>query len=348
MRQIISRSLVLLLLFVIICCVIYPAALWAVGQTLFSDKANGSMVKGPDGTMVGSLLIAQPFTKDEYFQPRPSACTNFPYDASASSSSALAASNYALRGRVAATLGPIAAYQGGPNDGKPVAPDIEAWFQKDQYQGGPNIVAQWADAHNGMAQGWVGTTFDAKNPTPQQQYVLDWEKTHAAIVAKFKQDNPTITEPAPSDLAVLFFEAFSKENPGRFLSAVMANGPDGKPVTKIQVVKDGSDVQSNFFDMWRQEHPDVALQDVPGDLVTTSASGLDPHITLQNAEYQLDRVASKWAADLKRDPAAVRREIDSLLKTQASAPLGGLAGEPFINVLEVNLQLRSRYGALPQ
>lgn len=100
--------------------------------------------------------------------------------------------------------------------------------------------------------------------------------------------------------------------------------------------------------MWRQEHPDIALQDVPGDLVTTSASGLDPHISLQNAEYQLDRVASKWAADLKRDPAEVRREIESLLKAQASAPLGGLAGEPFVNVLEVNLLLRSRFGALPQ
>ena len=125
---------------------------------------------------------------------------------------------------------------------------------------------------------------------------------------------PRSPNPQPSDLAVVFFETFSKENPGRFPSAVTANGPDGKPVTKIQPVKDGSDIQSNFFDMWRQEHPDIALQDVPGDLVTTSASGLDPHITLQNAEYQLDRVASKWAADLKRDPAEVRQEIESLLQ----------------------------------
>ena len=176
----------------VICCVIYPAALWVVGQTVFPAQANGSMVKGPDGALVGSLLIAQPFTKDEYFQPRPSACS---YDGSASASSALAASNYALRGRVAASLGPIVNYQGGPKDGQPVAPDIETWFQKDQYQGGPGIVAQWADAHNSLAQAWVGTTFDPKNPTPQQQYVLDWEKTHADIVAKFKQDNPTITEP---------------------------------------------------------------------------------------------------------------------------------------------------------
>ena len=307
MLQIITKSLWLLLFVVVICCVIYPAALWVVGQTLFPVQANGSMVKGPDGTLVGSLLIAQPFTKDEYFQPRPSACS---YDASASSSSALAASNYALRGRVAATLGPIVKYQGGPKDGQLVAPDIEAWFQQDQYQGSPGIVAQWADAHNSLAQAWVGTTFDPKNPTPQQQYVLDWEKTHADIVAKFKKDNPAIAEPGPSDLAVVFFETFSRENPGRFPSSVTANGPDGKPVTNIQPVKEGSDIQATFFDMWRQEHPDIALQDVPGDLVTTSGSGLDPHISLQDAEYQLDRVASKWAADLKRDPAEVRREID--------------------------------------
>jgi K+-transporting ATPase ATPase C chain len=209
-------------------------------------------------------------------------------------------------------------------------------------------VAQWADAHNSVAQAWVGTTFDPKSPTPQQQYVLDWEKTHADGVAKFKKDNPTVAEPQPSDLAMVFFETFSKENPGRFLSAVTATGSDGKPgATTIQTIKEGSDIQSAFFDLWRQDHPDVALQDVPGDLVTTSASGLDPHITLENAELQLDRVAAKWAADLKRDPAAVRREIDGLLQSHAAAPFDGLAGEPFINVLEINLLLRNQYGAPP-
>jgi K+-transporting ATPase ATPase C chain len=330
------------LFFVVICCVIYPAALWVIGQTVFPGRANGSMVKGPDGAPVGSLLIAQPFTKDEYFQPRPSACS---YDGSASSSSALAASNYALRARVAASLGPIVKYSGGPKDGQLVAPDLEAWFRQDRYQAAPGIVAVWADGHNSLAQAWVGTTFDPRNPTPQQQYVLDWEKTHADVAARFKQDNPMIAEPQPSDLAVVFFRAFSKENPGRFLSAITSNGSDGKPVTTIQPVKEGSDIQTTFFDMWRQEHPDVALQDVPGDLVTTSGSGLDPHITLQDAEFQLDRVASKWAADLKRNPAEVRQEIAALLNARASAPLDGLAGEPFVNVLEINLLLRNKYGA---
>jgi K+-transporting ATPase ATPase C chain len=110
-------------------------------------------------------------------------------------------------------------------------------------------------------------------------------------------------------------------------------------------VKDGSDIQSIFFDMWRQDHPEADMQDLPADLVATSGSGLDPHITLQNAEYQLDRVASKWAANLKRDPATIRKEIEQILKEYASAPWFGLAGEKFVNVLEVNLKLRERYGA---
>src|SRR5271169_3187418 len=111
MSKYISKSLVLLASAVLICCVIYPFVLWAIGQTLFPFQSNGSLLKGPDGTVVGSRLIAQPFTKDEYFQPRPSAAS---YDASASASSTYAASNYLLRNRVAGTLGPIVKYQSGP------------------------------------------------------------------------------------------------------------------------------------------------------------------------------------------------------------------------------------------
>src|SRR6202162_454970 len=140
MKNNLVKSLWLLGLTVVICCLIYPLAVWAIGQTFFPFSANGSVVNGPDGKPVGSLLIAQPFTKDEYFQPRPSAAS---YDGSASSSSALAASNYALRDRVARTLGPIVKYKSGPKAGQLVAPDIEAWFQQDRFQGNSHIVAQW-------------------------------------------------------------------------------------------------------------------------------------------------------------------------------------------------------------
>jgi K+-transporting ATPase ATPase C chain len=115
-------------------------------------------------------------------------------------------------------------------------------------------------------------------------------------------------------------------------------------VTEIEPVKEGSDIQSIFFEMWREDHPDAPVQDVPGDLVTASGSGLDPHITLQNAEFQLDRVAGKWAQDLKRDPAQVRQEIGAMLQQHAFSPGGGLFGERIVNVLELNLELRKRYG----
>jgi K+-transporting ATPase ATPase C chain len=326
-----GKAILLAAISVVVCCVIYPLFMWGVGQAFFPFQANGSMLKGPDGQLVGSKLIAQPFTKDGYFQPRPSAAS---YDASASSSSSLSASNYALRDRVARVIGPIAKYR----DGKPVAPDVEQWFQQDKFQGQPHIVAQWADLHNSLAQAWVGA--DPKNGA----YVDDWSKAHPAAVAQFVKDNPGTPEPKAADLAVAFFKDFSMAHPGQFPSAVTKNGADGKPVTALEPVKEGSDIQSIFFDMWRQDHAQADLQEVPGDLVTTSASGLDPHISLQNAEFQLERVAAKWAADLKRDPAAVRGEIEAILQSHAEAAWNGLIGEKFVNVLEVNLELRKRYG----
>ena len=331
-----SKSIWLLAFAVALCCILSPLVLWIIGQAVFPFQANGSMLNGPDGKPVGSLLIAQPFTKDEYFQPRPSAAS---YDASASSSSALAPSNYALRDRVARTIGPIASYRGGPKAGQAVAPDVETWFQEDKYQGQPHLVAQWANLHNGLAQAWV------KSGPATSAYVDEWAKAHPAIVAQFIKDNPGTPQPAAADLAVVFFIDFSSQHPGRFPAPVTHLGADKKPVTVMEPVKTGSDIQSIFFDMWRQDHADTALEDVPGDMVTSSGSGLDPHITLQNAMFQLDRVASKWAADTKRKPEEVRKEIERILQEKAFAPFGGLAGEKLINVLEVNLALRNRYGA---
>ncbi|MFZ1122087.1 MAG: potassium-transporting ATPase subunit C [Candidatus Binataceae bacterium] len=335
MKTLVIKSLWLLASTIVICCLVYPLVVWAIGQTFFSFTANGSMVRGPDGKLTGSLLIAQPFTKDEYFWPRPSAAS---YDASASASSALAASNYLLRDRVARMLGPIVKYASGPKKGQLVASDIEAWFQQDRYQGNPHIVAQWADNHNELAQNWVSA-----DPS-HAAYVNDWAKNHKAAVAAWVKQNPATPQPQASDLAVLFFENFSKDNPGKFSSVVTKQMPNGKTQSVIEPVASGSDVQSIFFDMWRQDHATADLANVPGDMVTTSGSGLDPDITLENAEYQLDRVASKWAVDLKRDPVQIHGEIDALIRNDTYAPMGGLFGEKMVNILRINLDLCKRYG----
>jgi K+-transporting ATPase ATPase C chain len=51
----------------------YHVVLWGVGRVLFPRQAEGSLIRRADGTIVGSRVIAQKFTKPEYFQPRPSA-----------------------------------------------------------------------------------------------------------------------------------------------------------------------------------------------------------------------------------------------------------------------------------
>src|SRR5689334_24223357 len=235
----VTKSLLLMTFAVGICCGLYPLTLWAIGQTLFPDQANGSLVRSADGTVIGSRLIAQPFTKDEYFHPRPSAPS---YDASASAPSNLGSSNYALRARVASTLGPVVKYRGGAKGGQLVGPDVEAWFQQDRYQGNPGIVAQWGDAHNALAQAW--TKADPMNAA----FVDQWAKAHPEVVAQFVKDNPTTPEPAAADLAVLFFEDWAKRHAGTFPSIVEHTGADGKTEKAVEPVKDGSDIQATFFD----------------------------------------------------------------------------------------------------
>lgn len=71
-RQILA-AVRLLLVMTVLTGVLYPLAVTAVGRVLFPDQAHGSLVRSGDGTVVGSELIAQPFTGSGYFHPRPSA-----------------------------------------------------------------------------------------------------------------------------------------------------------------------------------------------------------------------------------------------------------------------------------
>ena len=80
--------------------VLYPFIMIGIAQVLFPWRADGSLVTGDKGQIIGSEVIAQGFADPAYFQPRPSAAGEKGYDAASSSGSNLGTTSKKLQNRV--------------------------------------------------------------------------------------------------------------------------------------------------------------------------------------------------------------------------------------------------------
>lgn len=127
--------------------------------------------------------------------------------------------------------------------------------------------------------------------------------------------------------------------PGYFHSRSSAAGAAGYDAT----ASGGSNLGPTNAQLIARVNGDAAKEQaanpgtpVPIDLITTSASGLDPDISPAAAEFQIRRVASERKVS--------EAEVEKLVLENTTNRQWGLLGEPRVNVLELNLALDAHYG----
>jgi K+-transporting ATPase ATPase C chain len=100
----IKNTVIVTIIGVILLCFFYPGVVWALGTLLFHHQAGGSLIMAKDGTTVlGSEMIGQAFSDDQYFNSRPSAAGTG-YDSTSSGGTNLGPTSQKLRDSVKAAV----------------------------------------------------------------------------------------------------------------------------------------------------------------------------------------------------------------------------------------------------
>ncbi len=115
-------ALVLLALFTLVTGVVYPVLVTGIAQLLMPYQANGSLIVGADGEVIGSELIGQSFDEPRYFWGRPSGTSPYPYNAGASSGANLGPINPRLREAVTARV--AALHEADPDNDAEIPVDL--------------------------------------------------------------------------------------------------------------------------------------------------------------------------------------------------------------------------------
>lgn len=85
------------------------------------------------------------------------------------------------------------------------------------------------------------------------------------------------------------------------------------------------------IEQFLKENPTISKDEIPSDIITASGSGLDPHISVEAANVQIDRIV--------KNTQLSREKVETLIEQNTQGKLFGIFGEDTVNVLELNLSL---------
>lgn len=85
------------------------------------------------------------------------------------------------------------------------------------------------------------------------------------------------------------------------------------------------------IEQFLKENPTISKDEIPSDIITASGSGLDPHISVEAANMQIDRIV--------KNTQLSREKVETLIEQNTQGKLFGIFGEETVNVLELNLSL---------
>ncbi len=92
------------------------------------------------------------------------------------------------------------------------------------------------------------------------------------------------------------------------------------------------------IEMFLDKNPDISREDIPGDLLTASGSGLDPHISPAAAKIQIPRI--------EKASGLSEKEILDIVEKNTQDKFLGIFGEETVNVLKVNIEIAQHMGLL--
>jgi potassium-transporting ATPase KdpC subunit len=159
----------------------------------------------------------------------------------------------------------------------------------------------------------IGQSFTIREPIPKQDRGKFGKKQIKTPDPKYFQPRPSVTTYSPD---VTFFNNL---------------GPNNR-----ELMQQFKGYIASYLELNRPYDPGLTRSDIPVDAVTSSASGVDPHISQANASIQAHRISAVRGIPLER--------VNQLIDDNTDGRALGVLGEPGVNVLTLNIALDKEQG----